>query len=225
MKIGVFSDVHGVVGAFEKTRDQLIYGGAEKLIYLGDVVGYVPHMGALKSLMTANITALRGNHEAMLIMDNIPANKDDIYQLTYFKNKITENERDYINALPENYEEIIEGVRCFFVHGSPDNNISGYVYPDTNLKQFDLFMKKYDVAFMGNTHHPFVRECNGKVYINVGSCGLPRGGAKHGSACIFDTHTMQANLIEINLRVSSIQTLSQTNPADAVVKILNILQG
>jgi putative phosphoesterase len=225
MKLGVFSDIHGVIGAFEQTRELLLSEGAERFLYLGDIIGYVPHLGALKSLMAAQIPALRGNHEAMLLSDQVNIPNDDIYQLGYVRENITAEERAFLQSLPCQRQETIDGFRCLFVHGSPSDPVYGYVYPDTDLAQFDSAMGDHDIVFMGNTHRPFVKECNGKMYVNVGSCGLPRGGAQFGSACLFDTSSGQANLIQVNLAHAASASLDQTKPADAIVKVLKILQG
>ena len=77
MKLGVLSDAHGHRGAFEVALDVLNQAGAERLFYLGDAVGYIPDPGVVSLLRTRGIPFIKGNHEAMLLASDAPAERED----------------------------------------------------------------------------------------------------------------------------------------------------
>lgn len=225
MKIGVFSDAHGVIGAFENACTQLRSAGATKLIFLGDAIGYVPHLGALRALIGNRITSVRGNHEEMLITGVVPDGKDEIYQLSFVREIISNAERDFVHALPKQISETLKDVCCLFLHGSPSDPVKGYVYPDTDLQPFASLVEHFDVVFMGNTHRPFIREYKGTLYVNVGSCGLPRDGARHGTACVFDVSNKEAVFIDLDITEAAKATLKQTAPAAPIARYLKHFSG
>jgi diadenosine tetraphosphatase ApaH/serine/threonine PP2A family protein phosphatase len=86
--------------------------------------------------------------------------------------------------------------RVFFVHGSPTDYQNGYVYPDSDLTEFD---GAYDFVFMGHTHRAFVREHGARIFVNVGSCGLPRDDGRYASAALFDPYTGRTTLVRLEL--------------------------
>ena len=225
MKIGIFSDAHGVLGAFEGACSQLKAAGATELLFLGDSIGYVPHLGALRSLIKSQINSVRGNHEEMLISDTIPRDRDEIYQLSFARMNLSPSEYKFICTLPPYVTKVFDGTDCLFVHGSPSDPIKGYVYPDSDLQKFSPLMKQHDIVFMGNTHRPFQREYDGALYINVGSCGLPRDGSRHGTACIFDTVDKEITFVDLDLSEAAQLTLNQTKPSEPIVRYLKHYAG
>lgn len=225
MKIGVFSDVHGVIDVFNQTIDMLRKAGAEQIIYLGDAVGYVPHLGAFKAWTNADILSIRGNHEQMLIDNDIDSKKDAIYQLSKLKSNLSNEDWIFLKQLPDQLNLKFNNHNFLFIHGSPNDPVNGYVYPDTDLSLFNYSTKDYDVIFMGNTHRPFYRSLKNKLFINVGSVGLPRDGSPYGCACLFDCQSLQVSFLKINLEQQATKTLEQTQPADPVVRYLKKFIG
>lgn len=221
MKIGIFSDAHGVIGIFDQSVSLLKDAGAEKIFYLGDAIGYVPHLGCLRSWIVSELPSVRGNHEEMLLAGSIPDERDKIYQLAAIRHNLTSQELDFIDSLPDQLIEEISGLRCLFIHGSPSDYVKGYVYEDTDLAQFEHDMSDVDVVFMGNTHRPFVKRFKQTLYVNVGSCGLPRGESQFGQVCLFDAEAVCAEILSTDLRQVSMETLAHTNPAESVKKYLH----
>jgi predicted phosphodiesterase len=115
----------------------------------------------------------------------------------------------------------LDGLRCLFVHGSPSDPTYGYVYPDTDLSSFAGF--EADVIFMGHTHRPFVRRNGDYLFVNVGSCGLPRDGDPRGSVCLFDTHSRSAEILRFDISQSSEAALSRYRMHDSVAAALKRL--
>lgn len=220
MKIGVFSDVHGVIGIFNDTINMLKEAGAEKIVYLGDAIGYVPHLEAFRAWKNADVLSIRGNHEQMLIDDNIDMKKDIVYQLSKIQSDLEAVDRQFLQKLPKQLSMTLDKHHFLFIHGSPNDPVKGYVYPDTDLSQFNSSCEFYDVIFMGNTHRPFSRKINNKVFVNVGSAGLPRDDSHKGCACLFDCISLQPTFLKFSLGQYAITTLEQSQPAPSIVRYL-----
>jgi len=201
MRLGILSDAHGHLGAFETGLETLRAAGAQQLFFLGDAVGYVPDPGVAEQLRGMTITALKGNHEAMLFAADYPADHEPIYQLKAVKARLSVDTLAFLEGLNSSEQRTIDGRRCLFVHGNPKDPVAGCVYPDTDLAPFaDV---PTDVVFMGHTHHPSVRLLGDKLFVGVGSCGLPRDADGRGSACLFDTGTGRAEILRFDISESS----------------------
>jgi putative phosphoesterase len=203
MLIGVFSDAHGHVAGFVSAIKLLKAAGAERLYFLGDAVGYIPNLDVLRlQRKYSDLTCLLGNHEELLLINSTDnCVKDEVYKHSQLRKLLTEDDIDYIKSLPRSLRYAIDGVQVLFVHGSPSNTTYGYVYPDTSLDDFKNF--DADVVFMGHTHHYFVRSEYGRIFINVGSCGLPRDTNPRGCAVLFDTRTGSVTELRFSLSLSS----------------------
>ncbi len=220
MQIGVFSDAHGHLAGFLSAIKLLKAAGAEKLYFLGDSVGYIPSLDVLRlQRKSSELTCLLGNHEEMLLANiSDDCAKDEVYKHSQICRLLTEEDLNYIKSLPRSLSITVNGVKVLFVHGSPSHATSGYVYPDTSLSEFEKL--DADVVFMGHTHHYFVKLENGRRFINVGSCGLPRDRDPRGCAVLFDTTTGSARELRFSLRESSRQILQSMVLAAPIVSYL-----
>lgn len=206
--IGLISDAHGNSQAFDRGVNLLLTQGAQHLYFLGDAIGYVPSLSVLDSLarLGDRIQCIRGNHEAMLLEGRSNSSRECVYQLEALRPKLTPAQLAMISSWPVSLNEVIDGQKVLLVHGSPTNPTYGYVYPDTDLKDFCLDV---DWVFMGNTHHPFVRERAGQRFVNVGSCGMPRDDGRYGSVALLDTKARSARILRFDITAESEQVLRQ----------------
>jgi putative phosphoesterase len=200
--IGLVSDAHGNSMAFEQAVALLLAQGAQRLYFLGDAIGYVPSTAVLDSLarLGNKVQCIRGNHEAMLLDGRCDIAREAVYQLDALRPKLTAVQLSMIAAWPALRYKVINGQRILLVHGSPADPTYGYVYPDSDLSGF---APDADWVFMGNTHHPFMREHAGTRYINVGSCGLPRDDGRYGSVALLDTQARSARILRFDITVES----------------------
>jgi putative phosphoesterase len=196
--IGLISDAHGNGSAFDSAVSLLKKHGAQKLYFLGDAVGYIPSDSVLASIskLGAQIKCIRGNHEQMLLTGNILPNRDEVYQLGRFRDTLNDVYLNMISEWPSILEETVDGEHILFVHGSPYDPVSGYVYPDSDLSVFDV---SYDWIFMAHTHRPFVREFEGRNFVNIGSCGMPRDDGRFGSVALFDPKKKIVRILRFNI--------------------------
>ena len=220
MLIGVLSDAHGHIGGFDLALSELEKAGASSCYFLGDAIGYIPRIDVVKRLMSGrHVKAIMGNHEAMMLWSTpLEERRAAVYQFEKVLAELTLDELEFLRSLPTKRYLTHSGLRMLFVHGSPTDPTYGYVYPDTDLRPFSDI--EADVVFMGNTHHPFVRTENGRLFVNVGSCGLPRDEDPRGCACLFDTVQHEARMIRYSISAESRSLLADGGIAEAVAQYL-----
>ncbi len=217
--LGVMSDAHGNYYAFELALNILRERGVNKIVFLGDAIGYIPSIKVVEYLMgmSGQKICIRGNHEDMLLDGKFDKKRDQIYQLYKIKSLMNEACIDFITSWDRTYTMNTLVGKLLFVHGSPKDPTCGYVYPDSDLSVFDT---DADFVFMGNSHYPFIRKHQGVTYINVGSCGLPRDDGRYGSIALFDTDTGVARIIRFDIRGSSAKTLAEVPDVHGTVTAL-----
>lgn len=193
LMIGILSDAHGNIAAFQAAIAHLRTLGAKSFYYLGDAVGYIPSLDVVDELMSMRkeVRCIRGNHEELLFRDDIPPRREAIYQFKPLQKRLSTNQINFIKSWPTHLQEVIDDISVLFVHGSPRDYTNEYVYPDTDLKQFNTCSS---FVFMGHTHRPFLKNSNGTTFVNVGSCGLPRDDGRYGSFATFDPSTRNVKL-------------------------------
>ena len=220
MKLGLLSDGHGNVEAFEVAMTVLRDLGAEKFVFLGDAVGYFPGHELVARLRELDILCLRGNHEAMLLGGDFRDERDRIYRLGETRQGMPADLLDHIVSWPERHVVEAHCGRILMLHGSPSDAVFGYVYPDTEVEQFRI--AEGTTVFMGNTHHAFVRQIDGVTFVNVGSCGLPRDCGNLGAACLFDDETGKAIIVRFDIEAQTKKALARCGPVSpAVLEVLN----
>lgn len=184
MTIGLLADSHGCVEALEAGLDVLHQANATLIFHLGDCVGYFDGLAALDRLRALKITCLLGNHESMLLNENWTPDKEDILRLGATRKRADEETLEWVASLSTSKRIKLGSVDILLVHGSPQDPVHEYVYPDTPLQ--NLGGHGASVVAMAHTHRPFVREQAGVLYVNVGSCALPRDGSGLGCVCTID---------------------------------------
>lgn len=196
--IGVLSDAHGNVQVFQRMLDALSRMGAKRFIFLGDAVGYIPSVDVLSSLMDlgATVQCILGNHEQMLMDGRYPERLESVYRIQDTRALLSAEQAAFVAGWPRLLECDFPCGRALFVHGSPIDHQNGYVYPDSDLTEFD---GAYDFVFLGHTHRAFVRQQGARTFVNVGSCGLPRDDGRYASAVLFDPIVGGTKLVRLDL--------------------------
>lgn len=172
--------------------------GANRFIFLGDAVGYIPSVDVLSTLMEMGNRAqcVLGNHEQMLLSGQYPERLESVYQIKATRALLSQEQLAFVAGWPTHLEYEYPCGRSLFVHGSPIDYQNGYVYPDSDIAEFD---GAYKFVFMGHTHRAFVREQGARTFVNVGSCGLPRDDGRYASAVLFDPSTGNTKLVRLEL--------------------------
>ena len=178
MKIAIFADIHGNIHAFRELWRQLRGGSYDLYCFLGDICGYYYHQNEIiRTLMgIKNLICVAGNHDTAFLEGLKDEAIADRYRKVYgkscdiLKDDIEPECMEFLERLPERTVLEEEGIAIF--HGSPWNNLEGYVYPDADLAPFEDLTYKY--VFMGHTHYAMRRRAKEMCMINPGSCGQPR---------------------------------------------------
>ncbi len=201
MKLCVFSDIHGNGPAFEAAAAQMRQVQADAYIFLGDLCGYyydqLEILPVLKSI--PNLLCVRGNHD-QVFLDILQGNEDlrQIYATHYgssMENLLAADFSElsvWIESLPVSLSGFNEKIACY--HGSPDDNLEGYIYPDTPAGSIS---QNCELLLLGHTHYKMNMRTEGQWIVNPGSLGQPRDGGKPSFAVI-DFHNHHVLFHEVN---------------------------
>jgi len=207
----LISDIHGNLEALEMVLEDIKSQKIDEIFCLGDVIGYGPNpRECIDRVMDSCTMTLLGNHDQGAMFDpdgfNIGAERAIFWTRDQLEspNDRANNEKrwEYLGMLPRSHR-----LDSFlFVHGSPRNPLSEYIFPEdiyNHRKMERLFQLVEKYCFQGHTHVPGVftegyqfyspEEIDheytlgdGKVMINVGSVGQPRDGDPRSCYVILD---------------------------------------
>jgi putative phosphoesterase len=216
MRIAFISDVHGNAIALDQSLECLRKLRVDAIYFLGDAVGYMPAAPeVLDRLHREGIPCQQGNHEAMLLAPTaVSAEREPIYRLQMTKALLCSDQLQRLASWPTSRELTFAGRSLLLVHGSPRSVLDGYIYPDTELAEFhDL---SYDAVVIGHTHRPFIRQSDGKWFVNVGSIGLPRDHGNQFSFAIYDVEGHRFEIVRGAFDVGRVLAIYGTRIAESV---------
>lgn len=211
MKIAVISDIHGNHYALCDVLREAREVGVEKLLILGDLVGYYYHPDKVLELLSDwDYEIIGGNHESLLkkLLDGtINAEK---VQAKYGKGhaialeKLRLEQISFLINLPFQKSVCFDGVSFLLNHGSPWDP-DHYLYPDSeDLELCDS--ASHDFVLVGHSHYPFTFQGPNSVLINCGSVGQSRSqGGSAAWACI-ETEGKKFELKETKYNVHDLIT-------------------
>jgi predicted phosphodiesterase len=199
MRIGILSDVHGNLPALEACLAEAHARGCREFISLGDVFGYLPDGRSCdERLRDVRATMLLGNHEAMLLgLLPVTAEGDEIHHVTATRESLS---ADHLHRISTQVPFLVShwGDRTFLlVHGTPQDPLQGYAYPDGDFGYMAAL--PYDYVVMGNTHRSLMRSEGAVKVINVGSVGLPRDVGNVGTFGVFDSDLDAFEIVQVVL--------------------------
>lgn len=204
MRIGILSDIHSNLEAFEAVINYAENEKVDEYLCLGDIVGYGTNPNRCVEIvrdLTPKIVA--GNHDYGV------CGKTDIYYfndvarqaIKWTRKNISAENVDFIKSLPLK----IEDENSVFVHSTPSSpekwNYIMNMYD--SIKEFKQLKKK--LCFIGHSHQPVIFSMtsdyevsssiddslifnkNKKYIVNAGSIGQPRDGNPKASFLLYDT--------------------------------------
>jgi diadenosine tetraphosphatase ApaH/serine/threonine PP2A family protein phosphatase len=209
----LISDIHGNLEALEAVLEDIRSQQIREVYCLGDIIGYGPNpRECIDRVMESCKVTLLGNHDQGALFDpdgfNIGAERAIFWTREQLENptdRVNERRWEFLGELPRFHR-----INSFlFVHGSPRNPLSEYIFPEdiyNHRKMERLFQLVERYCFQGHTHVPGVftesfqffapEEIDhgytlgeGKVMINVGSVGQPRDGDPRACYVILDDGT------------------------------------
>ncbi len=217
MKLAVLSDIHGNLEAFQAVLDEIQPLSIDRVISLGDNIGYGPDSEAVTSLIRArNIASVLGNHEMAVKKKQTLAWFNPTAQKAWAiaSAQLSDESLDWIGTLPR--YRVLAGTR--FVHGVPPDSVFLYLFqlPENKLIQ-KLALSKESVCFVGHTHElgmvswdgtrlgketavpgTYPLEPDRNYIINAGSVGQPRDGTPGAKFVLFDTQTLELTVKSVS---------------------------
>jgi len=228
MLYGIISDIHSNLEALTSVLKQL--KNVDKIICLGDVVGYGPNPNeCVEEIRQLKIPTIAGNHDRAVTKDLVTTwfNANAKAAVKWTQQVITLENLEYLKNLPE----VIVEDKFEIVHGSLRSPLEEYI---TNISEaiptFDLMTQP--LCFIGHTHRPmfiglkndgnfdgrtlkdneevFVGDYE-KVIINVGSVGQPRDrdprasyGAYNSKTKIFSLHRVAYDIVKVQKKMKAV---------------------
>jgi len=168
--IAVISDIHGNLPALQAVLARIDEMGCQRIISLGDVVGYYAQPGECIDILRARgIVNILGNHDHYIVSgESCPRSKLVSDICDFQRGIILEDQRAWLGT---SRRFIIEGAICF-IHGGWQDPMDQYMYKVSTAD----FPPDVDILFAGHTHVQTLLSMSGKVFCNPGSVGQPRDG-------------------------------------------------
>jgi predicted phosphodiesterase len=221
----VFSDIHSNFEAFEKFLGQKKVKNADKILFLGDLVGYGPNpdevIGQFREL--THMQAVRGNHDKVIaeLESSSLFNPAAAFSAEWSKLKISPANFQYLKKLPKGPQVVDRFITI--CHGSTFDE-DYYVFSQFEAMESFKFMET-SIGFFGHTHFPIIYymrnekldivpltdstriklDANTRYLINPGSIGQPRDKNPASSFIVFDSLKMEIQFTRFTYEVSKTQ--------------------
>ena len=216
MKLAIISDIHANYIALKEVLIDIDKNDCEKILVLGDLVGYYYWPKEVVSLIKDNprFIVIKGNHENLLnrcLNDSKFSTK--CYEkygssFEYCKSELSELEIAWLSALPESLEIKIDDLLIGLYHGS-ERDLNEYIYPDVPMKRLNKIKSKCDFLFFGHTHYPTMISNKGITIVNPGSVGQPRDIGSLASYAILNTENRSVSFKRVIFDSAHIQLKSK----------------
>jgi predicted phosphodiesterase len=208
----VISDIHSNLAALEAVLEDIDSLGVDRIVCLGDTVGYGPQPAECLRLVVERCDlALLGNHEFAVLHDADGFNPIAERAIAWTKEQV--RDRELMRFLGGLKAADLQGDRLY-VHGSVRDPLLEYVRESENYVSFRRIVEEirqdftvFDICFTGHNHraflgteegfivpHPGVMRFNvrdAKLYVCVGAVGQPRDDDWRASYVVFDGESVE----------------------------------
>lgn len=210
MRLAVLSDIHGNREAFEAVLADVDRRAIDRIILLGDLVGYGPDpewcVDRSSALVAAGAGAVKGNHDAAIAESRPAMNSNALKAIDWTRPRLSPAQRAFLDKLPMT----LRLDDALFVHASA-HDPAGWIYVTSERSAMPSFrVCDARAIFCGHVHVPALMTCDrlGTVQEHaipmakpvplirsrrwlavVGSVGQPRDGQPQAGYAVFDTAT------------------------------------
>lgn len=195
MRIAIISDIHANLEALESVFADIDAVEADRIVCLGDIVGYGADPVACLALVRQRVRlCVLGNHDAAVfsLHERAHFNPNARLAVDWTASQLSADDVEYLRALPYRVSQD----DMLFVHSAPRAPEQwDYVFSGMEARlQGRHFHER--LCFVGHSHVPGLHPIeagtstyrHGQRYlINVGSVGQPRDGDWRGSYGLLDT--------------------------------------
>lgn len=219
MLIGILSDIHANREAFDAALEAILRAGAQRIILLGDLVGYGPDPSYIveqsRALIASGAVGILGNHDEAAATGNtsgMSENARDAIRWTI--EQLSADQRDFLAKLPLSHHDD----DILYTHAGAWRPHAWHYVKEASDARRSFEAVPARIAISGHTHVPaiFYSTARGAVssftplankpaplfatlrsVIVTGSVGQPRDGNPAACAALLDTEAMSVTMLRI----------------------------
>ncbi|MDR7416815.1 MAG: metallophosphoesterase family protein [Armatimonadota bacterium] len=223
MRYAILSDIHANLDALETVLQDLQGQGVDRVMCLGDFVGYGPEPNeCVERLRPVLHLALVGNHD-LAALGRLNPERFNLFArmaIEWTRQRLSPSVRAYLASLLPRAEE--EGI--LFVHGSPRDPVEEYILDPLTADE-NFRSEPFSICFFGHSHLPVWFLHNGvhtsvrplpsnapvrleegtRHLVNVGSVGQPRDGDPRAAYLIYDAEARTVELRRLVYPIEAVQ--------------------
>jgi putative phosphoesterase len=167
MRLGLIADIHGDMRALEATLARLDDLGVDRVVCMGDLVGYgSEHDAAVAAIRDRAIACIRGNHDRWAV------ERRQVFGLRGWRAaELNDDTWEFLEALPASLRLECDGRVLEMHHGSPASDteyVTAYKPLPPSVEEF-WERGGARVLLLGHTHIPMIDRGPSGTVINPGS--------------------------------------------------------
>ena len=208
MRLAIFADIHANRQAFAACLEAARAKGAERMVCLGDIVGYGADpewaVETVMGLAEKGALAVRGNHDSAVGIPSETMNAEAQAAIEWTRGRLSVPQRRFLTELPLTLNEDDR----LYVHSEASSPAKWRYVQSTADAGRSLMATQAHVTFCGHIHKPALYSISvtgkmtsfvptsgvtmqllqGRRWLTVlGSVGQPRDGDPAASFAMFDT--------------------------------------
>ena len=154
MRVAILSDIHANREAFEACLADAARRGAQRLVLLGDLVGYgadaVWAVLRAMELTAAGAVVVKGNHDEAAVRDRGGMSEDAAAAAAWTRSVLDADAKAWLDALPLEVEEEDR----LYVHADPHDPPRWHYVRDAEDARRSLDATQARIVLCGHTHIP-----------------------------------------------------------------------
>lgn len=217
MRYAVLGDVHSNLSALEAVLEAVDREGVERILQVGDVVGYgAAPVESIALLRAREARVVMGNHDGACAGKVDPRTFNDNARLAVRHNvrQLGRADRRWLADLPLTLDE----EHCSMAHGTLNSPAAFEYIQSVEDANPSLDLLELPVCFVGHTHRPvtimrlmdaphrtsYTFSCDidladaSRSLVNVGSVGQPRDEDPRAAYAIFDSEERSIRLERVD---------------------------
>jgi predicted phosphodiesterase len=216
--IAILSDIHANREAFEACLDAVSRDGADRLVLLGDIVGYGPDpewcVDKVRHLITDGALVVRGNHDEAASKGPQSMTTNARIAMDWTRKRLDAEARDFLGMLPMR----VDDEDRLYVHAEASAPAAWHYVFDSDDARRHLAACQALVSFCGHTHCPALHclSAMGRVtsftpstpepiqltrqrqwLAVMGSVGQPRDGNPAAAYGLYETETRELRFCRV----------------------------
>ena len=154
MRIALMTDLHANWRAFEACLDHARPLHPDRLVFLGDFVGYGPEPTEVVERVMREVErgaiAVLGNHDQALAETRESMISDAEIAIAWTRGQLGSEAREFLSSLPMS----VEDDNRLYVHASPQTTPAWIYVNDETTAKHALEASRAQLVFCGHTHIP-----------------------------------------------------------------------